>query len=497
MTVEPLASSAGVTMTLAAIAATGATPRPSGEALSAQRQRIAAGITRQLSDPTLATQAAWGLEWLALSPGNANLAYIASNRNVFAVVVRGSNANVTDLLEDLDVGTVVPFTAGGSAQPVSVSKGAMAAFTEVVGMTDGSSPTGTGLVQALTGLLAESPGPPSVYVIGHSLGGCVASMLALYLQAQSWNGLAPQFGVVTFAAPTAGLQDFADYFDSVKWTVNQGYVNDFDMVPLAWSDLATAENWYPTPYGPVAPAGVKDILIPELELLPGPNVYVQPDNTTGLNPDYGVRDSNVLRSSTGDFLAQVGYQHANSTYLDLLEAPLLPTGPVVTTVSPAVGGSGTTVTITGSGFGADSAVDFGPVACPDVRVESAGVIKVSAPDGVGVVPVRVTGELGTSPAVPFGQFAYGGPEPVVVTGISRDSGTAGATVVITGTGFAAHPAVYFGKRAARSSRLDSATQITATAPASGTPLEKTVDIRVLVNGYLSPATPADEFTYTG
>ncbi|MEV6209355.1 IPT/TIG domain-containing protein [Kitasatospora sp. NPDC051914] len=496
MTVEPTATTAGAAMTLAAIAATGATPRPSGETLSAQRQRIATGITRQLSDPSLATKGTWELSWLALSPDNANMAYIAkdnSGSNEFAVVVRGTVANAIDTLEDLDVGTVVPFTVGGSA-PVSVSKGAMAAFTQVAGMTDESS--GANLVQALARLLAGAPPRPAVNVIGHSLGGCISTMLALYLRAQPWSGVSPQFGVITFAAPTAGLKDFADLFDSVPWSVNEGYVNDYDMVPLAWAALDTAKKWYPAVHGPVAPADVKDVLIPEIEALTGPNTYVQPDNALHLNPDYDTYDHDVVKSSTEDFLAQVAYQHANDTYLGLLQAPLVPAGPVVTGVSPSTGGAGAQITITGSGFGPDSVVDFGPVPCVNPTVAGSTRITVTAPDGVGVVDVRVTGNLGTSPAVATGQFAYGGPEPVLVTGITPDTGKTGTKVTITGTGFAANPTVYFGKNPATCAYV-SPTQITATAPSSGTPFGKTVDVRVLVNGYLSPTGPADEFTYPG
>ncbi|MGW4047649.1 hypothetical protein [Streptomyces sp. NPDC004721] len=101
-----------VAMTLAAIAATGATPRPSGETLQAQTDRIKLGISRQFSNSPLTKN--WTPTWLALSPDNANMAYIAKNNdgsNQFAVVVRGTIASVTDILEDLDVGTVVPFTA--------------------------------------------------------------------------------------------------------------------------------------------------------------------------------------------------------------------------------------------------------------------------------------------------------------------------------------------------------------------------------------------------
>jgi hypothetical protein len=123
-----------VTMTLAALAAIGATPLPSGESLQQQSARILAGIKVQLACPRLATGGTWEPVWLALSPDNANMAYIARNTdgsNEFAVVTRGTTASLTDILEDLDVGTVVPFTASGSREPVAVSKGAMEAFTQI------------------------------------------------------------------------------------------------------------------------------------------------------------------------------------------------------------------------------------------------------------------------------------------------------------------------------------------------------------------------------
>ncbi|MGW4893080.1 IPT/TIG domain-containing protein [Kitasatospora sp. NPDC004240] len=498
MTVDSAAPTAAVAMTLATLAATGATPRPSGESVTDQKLRIATGIERQLTNPALATKGTWQLAWLALSPDNANMAYIAkdtSGSNAFAVVVRGTIANEVDLLEDLDVGTVVPFTVGGSS-PVSVSKGAMTALTQVAGMTDGSPGAGANLVRALTLLLENAPARATVTVIGHSLGGCVATVLAPYLQAQNWGGLAPQFGVITFAAPTAGLKDFADRFNSLPWNVNQAYVNNYDIVPRAWADLDAAKKWFPAAYGPVAPAAVVDVLIPEIEALAGPNAYVQPNNAMpSLNPDYGTHDHAVVKSSTEDFLAQVAYQHANATYLALLQAPPVPGGPVVQAIGPNVGAAGTQITITGSGFGPDCVVDFGPVPCVSKVLGDTRII-ATAPEGVGVVDVRVTGNLGTSPAVPTAQFAYGGPQPVLVTGISPDNGKTGQTVTITGVGFADKPTVYFGKNLAASSYV-SPTRITATAPSSGTPFSKTVDVRVLVNGYLSPAVPVDEFTYPG
>ena len=135
-----------VTMTLAALAATAATPRPSGETVAEQTVRVRSGIETQLANSPVV--AGWQLLWLAISPDNANLVYVALNTdgsNQVAVVVRGTVDNPADMLEDLDVGTLVTFTPAGGAEPLAVSAGAMAAFTQVT--------TARGAV----GLPAEAP----------------------------------------------------------------------------------------------------------------------------------------------------------------------------------------------------------------------------------------------------------------------------------------------------------------------------------------------------
>ncbi|WP_207401031.1 IPT/TIG domain-containing protein [Actinomadura roseirufa] len=445
-----------VAMTLAALAATAAAPRPSGETPEQQGERVFLGIEQRLQDSSLATQGTWSLEWAGLSVDNANMAFLAMNNdgsNEFAVVIRGTVANVTDLLEDLDVGTMVPFTAAESpprAVPVTVSKGAMDAFTQVITMRPG----GATLVEVLAEALRVAPPDPTVYVIGHSLGGCVATMVAPYFQSLSWSGATPRFALYTFAAPSAGGPDFADYVDSVDWDANERYFNMWDVVPQAWTDLdCVKQKYYPDPPGPAANLDVKGVLS-AIAGLPGPNVYAQPGKPFSLNCKYGPPgsyDPNVVRKSLQDFMGQVAFQHANSTYLSLLGAPDVPPGPVVTAISPNVGTTNTKIIITGGGFDAGTAVDFGPVACSRFSVNTDGTqITAYAPEGAGVVGVRVTTNVGTSPAVPLGQFAYGGPPPLVVTGISPDSGSKDTKVTITGVNFGSNvpcappPTVYFG-----------------------------------------------------
>ncbi|MFE3886699.1 IPT/TIG domain-containing protein [Streptomyces lydicus] len=508
-------------MTLSAIAATAATPRPSGESLQDQLERARLGITAQLNNAGLATGSSWELMWLALSPDNANLAYLAWNSdgsNQIAVAVRGTIDHPIDMMEDLDVGTVVPFTAGGSTD-IAISAGAMAAFTQIItargittvapeqaqacesGRPEIVLPSDATLVQALSSLLTSVPSTPqpTLYVTGHSLGGCIATTLATYLQAQTIQPNKPRLALVTFAAPTAGLKSFADYVGSRPWSLNERWVNVYDLVPRAWSELLTAKSWYPAP-GPTANDEVKGLLSVIDGLRKG-NAYVQPSaaNPKTVNANYSKYDNGLVNQTTADFLGQVAFQHANSTYLTLLGAPVVPAGPVVTSVSPTYGwgGKSVTVTITGSGFTKDSVVDFGPIPCSLFTVDSTTQITATAPDGHGIVDVRVTTMLGTSPAVPLGRFAYdGGPAPVVVSRVFPRSGTANTQVTISGSGFAAGAAVRIKDVALSAVTVASPTQITAKVPLRR-PEWKTVDITVTVGVATSPTGPADEFTYTG
>ncbi|MFB6437902.1 IPT/TIG domain-containing protein [Streptomyces sp. NPDC056411] len=515
------ATPAQVTMTLSAIAATAATPRPSGETLQEQTQRARLGITAQLNNAALATRSTWQLRWLALSPDNANLVYLAWNSdgsNQIAVAVRGTIDNPTDMMEDLDVGTVVPFSAGGSAN-VAVSAGAMDAFTQVVtargitaasgeqapdggaGWSDALVPAGGTLPEVLAALLGYVPTTPqpTVFVTGHSLGGSIATTLASYLQAQTWPTNKPKFALVTFAAPTAGLKSFADNVDARPWSLHERWVNAYDVVPRAWSDLSTAKSWYPAP-GPTANEEVK-ILLSEIDLLRKGNVYVQPNANSPktVNADYSMYDKDLVNETTADYLGQVAFQHANATYLTLLGAPVVPPGPVVTRVSPTAGQGGTLVTITGSGFSKDSVVDFGPIPCTDFSIDTSGTqIKATAPEGHGIADVRVTTMLGTSPAVPLGRFAYdGGPAPVVVSAVSPRGGKAGDQITLTGSGFASGAAVRIKDTALTSVTVVSPTQITAKVPLRRPEWPKTVDVTVTVGVATSPTGPADEFTYAG
>lgn len=391
-------------MTLAAVGATSATERPSGESLAAQQQRILAGMNAQLADTSLATAGQWTVTWLALTADRANLVYVATGPdNQLAVCLRGTVvSSLVDIMEDLEVGTVLPFGGG------NVSQGAMRGFTAVTSAVNAEGTPAT-LLQTLTALIDASSSPQTVYVTGHSLGGALATMVAVYLSQQRF-GTQPVIQLVTFAGPTAGDRAFAAQVNGLS-PAPVLVVNRYDAIPQAWASLSAIDRFYPhsifhpkTEPGPVATLEIK-ALVSALEKLPGSNAYVQPAQQPALNSDYAVFDPDAVGgrfdTTLSIFAQQVVFQHAGNTYLTLLGAPTLPAvAPTVTAVSPAIGATagGTAVTITGTNFSPDSVVDFGIVPGTGVTVVSDTEIQVTSPALVGTVDVQVTNRFGTSPA---------------------------------------------------------------------------------------------------
>jgi autotransporter-associated beta strand protein/predicted outer membrane repeat protein len=181
--------------------------------------------------------------------------------------------------------------------------------------------------------------------------------------------------------------------------------------------------------------------------------------------------------------------------------------PTVTGISPAAGPltGGTAVTITGTGFGGATIVDFGTTAATNVVVNASGTqITATSPvpgsmlTGAGTVDVTVTTVGGTSAASLADRFSY--VAPPAVTGVSPTAGplAGGTLVTITGSGFSGATLVDFGTTAATNVVVNSSgTQITATSPAPGSMLTGagTVDVTVTTVGGTSETSPADQFSY--
>ncbi len=503
-------------MTLCALSATAPNPRPSGESVAEQEARILAGINEQL----VLLGSTWVANWLVLTADRANLAYIATeaSTNSFAVAIRGTQFNsLVDLAEDMEVSSLAQFTAGGGSTPLLIATGTMNAFTEMTNAVSSIGWPRTNMLQQLQLQLGPGPDgrPPNLYVTGHSLGGCMATVTALYLAAQSW-AVAPTFGVYTFAAPTAGLQAFADFYDATFPDNSWRIYNDWDVVPNAWASLQNViDNFYPSP-GPGQTAVVHSLL-KQIAATTDNNTYVQTNQTTGtvpLNESYGVLDPGATCATTADWFAQLATQHANDTYLKLLGASSVPAVvPSVSGITPNSGpGGGVAVSITGKNFSSDCVVDFGTVPAAAVDVVSSTQITAIAPPAAGTVDVRVTNFAGTSAANRFDQFTAPSPTgaPTVtaispylgqdgkaeVSALSPNGGPipGGTTVTVSGTGFVTDPqcVVRFGGTAGTNVQIVSLTELTVVSP-PGT--AGTVDVTVTNQLGTSATSAADQFTY--
>ena len=169
--------------------------------------------------------------------------------------------------------------------------------------------------------------------------------------------------------------------------------------------------------------------------------------------------------------------------------------PAISSIAPSAGptAGGTSVTITGTNFTGATSVKFGATSATGFTVNSATQITATSPSGsAGTVDITVTTGIGTSSTGSSDQFTY--TALPTVTSISPSSGpTAGTTsVVLTGTGFTGATAVKFGASNATGFTVNSATQITATAPAGSA---GTVDITVTTAGGTNSTASSDQYTY--
>jgi len=174
---------------------------------------------------------------------------------------------------------------------------------------------------------------------------------------------------------------------------------------------------------------------------------------------------------------------ANSAANFTVTAP----APTITGFTPTSGSPGTSVTITGTNLTGASAVKFNGVNAASFTVNSATQITavVSATATTGPISVTTPGGTATS----GGTFTVTAAAPTI-TSFSPTSGPVGTSVIINGTAFTGATSVKFNGVSQPSFTVNSATKITAAAPAGAT----TGKISVTTPG--GTATSAADFTVT-
>jgi len=219
---------AGEIMTLAAIAYVAEGEDPT---------IIKDSIKYLLKKPSLATEGNWKLAWgPGISGIKDNLAYIAvdstSSPVSYAIVIRGTNAkSIDDIIQDIQVFTIVPFTYGAGGD--SVAHGSMRGLDSLLVTRDPAS--GKTIEEFLNALPAN--GTKKMFITGHSQGGALAPLMAYWFITSS--GVINNFVLETyaFAGPSVSNEIFKTNFTNSFPTTGYFHMvaNSLDIVPYFWA----------------------------------------------------------------------------------------------------------------------------------------------------------------------------------------------------------------------------------------------------------------------
>lgn len=218
-------------------------------------------IPAMVADPSQVTpwgDGSWKCIWgPAADYYNANLVYVAAYYDrptglpVAAVtVVRGTDVtddlwgDLKEAFEDMQVPWQypLPWLPGSAAK---VAGGTLDALTTIEGLGSQYVAPGQRLRPFLAGFLGNPANQKPVLVVtGHSLGGCIASVLAPWLHtALASGGVNVPIVPATIAAPTAGNAEFAAYLNAT-FQYAPRYYNLLDVVPCAWADIPLIKTIY-------------------------------------------------------------------------------------------------------------------------------------------------------------------------------------------------------------------------------------------------------------
>ena len=121
-------------------------------------------------------------------------------------------------------------------------------FDEFVPTASKTAQIAFGTAVGVRQVLGMQDGSGHSLITGHSLGGCLASVLAPCVA--NWVGSTSGISVYTIAAPSTGNEDFASYYNAL-FTAQSGhstafrFFNSLDVVPNAWASVDTVETYYP------------------------------------------------------------------------------------------------------------------------------------------------------------------------------------------------------------------------------------------------------------
>lgn len=299
---------AGVMMTLAALCYTAEG--------NTNAMQIRDSINIQLSDSGYSTGGRWELVWgPGLSPTGGNLMYVAvdsTNDTIqYALCIRGTILNLSDIIEDADVLTMVPWPFGGTTD--SIAEGSYKGLDTLLSTFDPVTNA------SLASFLNTLTGPKQkMFITGHSLGGAMATLFTRWF---ADLGYTSQFKLesYTFAAPTVGNVSFVASFESKLNSVgaqNHRCVNTKDLVPYGYAalDKVVPDN-IPTQVPPLIAAAIQTLV----QYMHDSGIVYKHVETRQLLGSFEPTDCGPS-GEINTYSCWVGFEHASNTYLRLLDA---------------------------------------------------------------------------------------------------------------------------------------------------------------------------------
>jgi len=226
--------------------------------------------------------------------------------NDTVVVTSGTLGNsIEDLNEDLGIFPMVPLQSLIKSSPAlaNISQGTSDGVKKILNQVSGSQGT-------LCDFLGRQQSGSTIRLVGHSLGGALMSVVALYLKDKF-----PSFNLSceTFAAPTAGDGAFASYFNKQMAGNSLRVYNTLDTVPMAW--CATSLDFSLTLYDYPMDDLSKLVMFNLMDTIESNNLNYTQWGMGGAEME--LRLCGKLQSDCDSYKAQAGYQHIYE-YMSLL-----------------------------------------------------------------------------------------------------------------------------------------------------------------------------------
>lgn len=164
----------------------------------------------------------------------------AGDPGKLTVVIRGTNPVSMSawFQQDFDVGQSTPWVFPEATGGERYSRGASRSLwllTAALIPEAGEPGAGLTLLEALEAEIAKAEGPLTINVTGHSLGGVMATTLALWLRERLPRESVPHLPTRAFAGPSAGNAAFAAYTNRMLGDYLRIY-NHMDIVTHAWNE---------------------------------------------------------------------------------------------------------------------------------------------------------------------------------------------------------------------------------------------------------------------